>query len=430
MPRKRKNGRKYLKGVRWYGDFRDLGGKLEALIDREHGERLATTDPDVADKLVTQRVKDLEKIKRGIGLIGRGREEALGPFAQHHLERKRKDGEATDWTLGGVQRCLERAVEFFGTGRPLTAITVDDMNGWIDWLRERYRGRGGNATLSGGALRHHLNALSNLYRRAASEGKVEPGFNPVAAMLHKPKGRPREADWLQVHEAALLLEACKTYEPDSDEKHYAAIGDLHALVATALLTGGRPAEVRGLARGDVNFQQRTVTFRQHPWRRLKTLTSFRTVPLWPQLEEVLRGYLDGPRAPEGELLFPSDHRRVRGRKGEEMITDVRGALDAVAEAAGWKPGEIRMKMLRHSYTAARLQTLDRGAPVSEFTVARELGHGGESLVRRVYGHMGAVRHRAEVVEYRPSVLKQIADPAERKVFRARFAAVRKLQVVA
>jgi len=43
---------------------------------------------------------------------------------------------------------------------------------------------------------------------------------------------------------------------------------------------------------------------------------------------------------------------------------------------------------------------DAGAPVSVFTVAREMGHGGEAMVRRVYGHLGQVRHRAEVVEYR------------------------------
>jgi hypothetical protein len=29
-----------------------------------------------------------------------------------------------------------------------------------------------------------------------------------------------------------------------------------------------------------------------------------------------------------------------------------------------------------------------------------MGHGGESMVRRVSGHLGEVRHRAEVVEYR------------------------------
>jgi hypothetical protein len=33
-------------------------------------------------------------------------------------------------------------------------------------------------------------------------------------------------------------------------------------------------------------------------------------------------------------------------------------------------------------------------------VARELGHGGDSLVKRIYGHLGELRHWAEVVEYR------------------------------
>lgn len=423
--RKRRRGRIYLKGGRYYGDFRDLGGKLEAL--KPNTQRLATTDSDIATALVAERVKELESIRRGIAIIGRGREEALGRYAQHHLERKKALAEATDWTLGGVQRQLERAVEFFGASKPLTAIDVAAVQEWAVWLRERNRGRRGNATLSGGAVRHHLNSLSNLYRRAGAESKVPPGFNPVAAWTRgKPKGQPEEARWLEVHEAALLLEACRTYRPERSD---VALGDLHAIVATFMLSGGRFSEVMGLGRDDVNFERRTVTFREHPWRRLKTDTSRRVVPLWPQLEEVLRAYLDGANAPSGTLLFPSMHRRVRGHD-EEMLGDIRGALDAVAETAGWKPGEIRSKMFRHSYCAARLQTLDRGAPVSIYTVARELGHGGESLVKKVYGHLGDVRHRAEVVEYRPAVLNQIEDTTTRELFRARFAAVRRLAVVA
>jgi integrase len=83
-----------------------------------------------------------------------------------------------------------------------------------------------------------------------------------------------------------------------------------------------------------------------------------------------------------------------------MIHKLVKPLDAVAERAGWKAGEIRSKMFRHTYCAARLQTLDNGAPVSPYTVARELGHGGDSLVKRIYGHLGEVRHRSENVEYR------------------------------
>jgi integrase len=52
-----------------------------------------------------------------------------------------------------------------------------------------------------------------------------------------------------------------------------------------------------------------------------------------------------------------------------------------------EPGEIRTKIFRHTYCAARLQTLDGGQPISVYTVARELGHGGDSLMKRVYGHL-------------------------------------------
>jgi integrase len=83
-----------------------------------------------------------------------------------------------------------------------------------------------------------------------------------------------------------------------------------------------------------------------------------------------------------------------------MLRDFRKPLDAIAERAGWKAGEIRSRMFRHTYCAARLQTLDQGAPVSPYTVAKELGHGGDHLVKRIYGHLGTVRHRSEVVEYR------------------------------
>ena len=35
-----------------------------------------------------------------------------------------------------------------------------------------------------------------------------------------------------------------------------------------------------------------------------------------------------------------------------------------------------------------------------WTVAREVGHSGTGMIERVYGHLGEVRHRAAVVEYR------------------------------
>jgi integrase len=209
--------------------------------------------------------------------------------------------------------------------------------------------------------------------------------------MDKPSGKREEARWLEVHQAALLLESARTYKAKRVE---AALPFIYPLIATYLLTGARETEVLGLEVEDVNFERKTVTFRPNDWRRLKTRTSHRTMPLWPQLEEILRDYLrDTPRV--GGLLFPSQR---LGHAG--MVTDFRKALDAVAERAGWKAGEVRSKAFRHTYCAARLQSLDRGAPVSVYTVGKELGHGGDALVKRVYGHLGSVRHRAEIVEYR------------------------------
>jgi hypothetical protein len=64
--------------------------------------------------------------------------------------------------------------------------------------------------------------------------------------------------------------------------------------------------------------------------------------------------------------------------------------------------------------------------VSPYTVGRELGHGGTSMVERVYGHLGELRHRAEVVEYRPQVIQQIGDATVRRAFVERLKAVRGL----
>jgi integrase len=170
---------------------------------------------------------------------------------------------------------------------------------------------------------------------------------------------------------------------------------LYPILATFLLTGGRKSEVFGLEMRDVSLERGTVTFRPNQWRRIKTWSSRRSVPLWPQLREILAPHValrQSQEAKDDDLLFPS------GEGG--MITSIDKALDVIAGHVGWAPGEVRTKAFRHAYCSARLQTLDRGLPVAEYTVAKEMGHGGAGLVRKVYGHLGGIRHRSELVEYR------------------------------
>jgi integrase len=383
-----KRSRIYKRGDRYWGDFRALGGKREPLVPL--GEKAATNDTLVAEALVGDRIKQLQEARRNKVLLGVEQPATLKEYASRHLVLKAKSGRVTPSHIGELETRLERACEFFGSDRDLASISVDDVQAFTDWLQKLPNGHGG--TLGAGTVRHYLNALSNLYRRAVSERRVPAGHNPVQHLMDKPSGQPEEAKWLEVHEAALLLEAARRYKPPS---HYRdPIQFMHALIGTFVLTGGRTREVLGLEVSDISFDRKTVRFRPLAHRRIKTQAGWRTIPLWPQLEEILQKHVFGGDAPLGEgLLFPSP------RNGQ-MIHKLVKPLDAVAERAGWKAGEIRSKMFRHTYCAARLQTLDNGAPVSPYTVARELGHGGDSLVKRIYGHLGEVRHRSENVEYR------------------------------
>src|SRR5690606_33056805 len=145
---------------------------------------------------------------------------------------------------------------------------------------------------------------------------------------------------------ALYLEAARTIPGRNSELRAAYV---YPLVATFLLTGGRRSEVTGLEISDVHFGRGTVTFRPNDWRRLKTGTSARVVPLWPQLREILEAYLNArtagevfDNAPASPLLFPSP------RTGTGPLRELRKIMDRVAMRAGWKAGEIRSRAFRHS----------------------------------------------------------------------------------
>jgi integrase len=255
-------------------------------------------------------------------------------------------------------------------------------------------------------VRHHINALSNLYARARSEGWVATGYDPVGDLLDKPTGEPDEPVWLEVPEAALFLVAAKRCPAGPAANGQPPVSFGYELIATFLLSGGRQDEVLGLEVSDIDFKRDTLTFRPNEWRRLKTAKSHRTVPLWPQLKAILRPYVMGKDGPKGRLLFPSN----RGQD-ERMLTDVRKLLDRVAERAGTlyvmdagrkikaEPGTIRTRCFRNSYVTARLQTLDRGEPVSVWTVAREVGHNSTSMIEKAYGQLGTGTCRVETADY-------------------------------
>ena len=409
MPRKR-TSRLYRKGGRFYADFRDfrdVGGKQSPMIPP--GTSGATDDPDVAQRLMLVELARLQGLRRqAVALSATDYRARLGPVVREFLavEREAIDGDkpkalTRSW-LRTMTGHLERAMDHFGEERPLDGIDPADVEAWLEWIRRTVKGRSG--ALSGDSLRHHMHSLSRVYGFARYKRYLPHDYNPVRALpaRHKPQAARGEAFFLEVPDASALLEKCRSV---ASKRPDLACPFLFELVATYLLTGGRRSEVLGLEVGDIDFTRKLVHFRPNRWRRLKTPKSTRHVPLWPQLEAILRDYLNRRttaevmgQAPVCSLLFPGETRA--GVPG--MVRDFRKAL-ALAVTGAEISGAVTPKAFRHTYCSARLQTTDKGAPVALDTVRREMGHGSTAMVERVYGHLGQFRHRGKVVEYRGAV---------------------------
>ncbi len=138
---KKSKTRIYTRAGRFWGDFRDFadqGGAREPL--KAAGERLATTDSDVAAEIAADRVKALEKMRRNKALLKIERQVGL-EYAAHHLEKARA-GKVTDGWLSLMEDRLQAAVDHFGAGRELSSLSTRDVQAWIRELKKR-PGRGG-----------------------------------------------------------------------------------------------------------------------------------------------------------------------------------------------------------------------------------------------------------------------------------------------
>jgi integrase len=356
---------------------------VEALIP-EGGKR-PTSDQAQAALIFARRLQYWDDVR-----AGRVEEkEPMGPvplltqYMPRHVELKA--GTVRPYTLERERRRIVSHVLAFRGDVRLDAIDSRWVNDLVLWLKRR-PGRRFGSRLSAQSIHHVLNALSSVLSSAVSDGHI--AVNSVA-FARRPRIDRGETRYLESHEGWALLEAAERIEASTD---YRATPSLAALLATFLLTGGRRQEVFTLLVSDVDFDNGLVQFRPNEYYGArKSRTAVRTVPLWHQLRQYLVPVI-GDR--QRGLLF-------RSRSGRQ-IRDARGILDRILREAGIeKPEGQEWHLFRHTYTALRLQTTDHGAPISLWSVARELGHKSVSQIEGTYGHLLNVRHRVDQVEYRP-----------------------------
>jgi integrase len=179
------------------------------------------------------------------------------------------------------------------------------------------------------------------------------------------------------------------------------------LILTAIFTGLRASELRGLRWKDVDFEKQRLQVRQRRDRYNeagppKTKAGRRTVPLTPKLVAVLREWKLACPKGRDDLVFPN-----RKGKPENLGNIVNrcwwplqieaGVADVVKDAGGVVVGEgdepVRkprysgFHALRHFYASWCINEAPGGLGLPPKTVQTRLGHSSITMTMDTYGHL-------------------------------------------
>jgi integrase len=241
-------------------------------------------------------------------------------------------------------------------------------------------------------------SLSSLISDALERGLVTRNVVRELRARRKP-GRERKAERRQRGKLKVGVDIPTREEIRAIVE--AAEGRWRPLLLTAIFTGLRASELRGLRWQDINFAKRELHVRQRADRYLaigspKSESGERAVPLPPIVVNTLREWkLACPRS-DLDLVFPSKFGRV-----EHHATVVRCGLAPVQIAAGVtvtgtdKGGApiVRAKYtglhsLRHFYASWCInRRTDGGLELPGKVVQERMGHSGISMTMDVYGHL-------------------------------------------
>jgi len=174
---------------------------------------------------------------------------------------------------------------------------------------------------------------------------------------------------------------------------HAATGRLRPFMLTAIFTGLRASELRGLRWQDVDLKKGELHVRQRADRygvigKLKSESGERTIPLGPIVVNALREWrLAVPKGDLG-LVFPNGAGRI-----EDHANIIKRVLWPALEAAGvvnakGKPKYTGLHCLRHFYASWCInRRADGGLELPIKTVQARLGHASILMTSDRYGHL-------------------------------------------
>ncbi|QPD00384.1 site-specific integrase [Qipengyuania soli] len=158
------------------------------------------------------------------------------------------------------------------------------------------------------------------------------------------------------------------------------------IIMTALLTGMRMSELRGLKWSAIDFDRNVITVKERADRycemgACKSKTSRREIPFGPELKKVLEGW--HPSCPSGalDLVFPNGvgnietHSNIYNRIFKPLMLKC-GIVD------GEGAPRLSLHAMRH---AAASLFIEQGWPPKK--IQTMLGHSSITMTYDVYGHL-------------------------------------------
>jgi integrase len=172
----------------------------------------------------------------------------------------------------------------------------------------------------------------------------------------------------------------------------AAKGRWRPFLLTAIFTGLRASELRGLRWEDVDLERRELHVRQRADRfnefgNPKSLDGERTVPLTPIVANTLREWKLACPISKHRLVFPTgagaveSHSNIRKRVLIPTMIAAGVAIDGKAKYTG-------LHAFRHFYASWCInREVDGGLELPGKVVQERLGHSSITMTMDVYGHL-------------------------------------------
>jgi integrase len=258
----------------------------------------------------------------------------------------------------------------------LADLSTPRIQRFADALIDRPMASNSAARISRSTARKVLTSLKSLLKEAQRLGQLaKDPARPVAIRVAKrgTGAKVRDGrDFPSKAEANAILAN--------------ATGRLRPLVITAIFTGMRASELRGLRWADVDLDAKVIHVRQRAdqWGTLgppKSEAGERDIPLTPMVVNALREWRLA--CPKGtlDLAFPTTTGRVQNfatlaGSGWYPLLRKAGIVDAQGKA------KYGFHCLRHFYAS---WLIDQGFPIKRLQAM--LGHAAMSMTIEVYGHL-------------------------------------------